>query len=577
MTGPFERRLTAVLIGALSLGFSGSAAAVKVKIRGSSSIEARAVVSPIATEIRGRLTDDAGRPIGEERVRLRWLDGQTPRRLTEVVRCGSTPHVHSARNDLRLPDEDVVDTDPSGRFCARWLNPAPGGAIELEFEGDDYYSGIKTSVDVDSSRRSLTLYFSPEPQKLSLDRASHTLWVETQAEPAFGADEDTSPIQLELTFTGHGESTRPLARASVRPGERAELAIASDLLGEPGPGTLVVRFAGSDAIQPSERSIVVQRTARVSLSLAGRIARADPQSGVEVRVAVGSAQGAVPNGSIEARLGGDSVGAAPVAAGAGRLVAVFEAPHGGEVPLSLHYLPAAPWWEPGDPLQVLAPVSAPNPWRRLPWLLAAVAIGAWVVRGWRRPPRTEKKGDRTSMPAGRASLEVVQLGPARSGWKGRVLDAHDGTPIAGARVAVLVPAFGGDGVAAQATTDETGSFELTHVARVEGAHLEASARWHATFAKGLPPAGQVSINLVTRRRALLERLVEWATRRGVPWKTVGDATPGHVVRLGRRRRAEDVVRWAEAVEQAAFGPEPPDETREQSIRAREPRWSPDDT
>ena len=67
----------------------------------------------------------------------------------------------------------------------------------------------------------------------------------------------------------------------------------------------------------------------------------------------------------------------------------------------------------------------------------------------------------------------------------------------------------------------------------------------------LPPAGELSIALLLRRRALLARLVGWARKRGRPFDVKPEPTPGHV----RRAAAEDfqTARWADAVERAVFG------------------------
>jgi hypothetical protein len=576
-----RRTLLAALAFSLAWGLPGPAfGAVKLRVRGTAVIEARATVAGGAVVVRGQLVDDGRRAIASERVRMRWLDhaGGAPRRLPKAKSCDLTDHVRSLRGDPRAADEDVVDSDNSGRFCLSWPDAAPSGVIELEFVGTPYFGAAAQTIPVDASRRSLSLHFSPDPQRLSLERPSHVVWVETQTEPPFGASEEVSPIQLVLSFSEPGGTPKPLGRATARPGERVELKLLTQELGDPGPGSLRVEFAGSDAVQRAERTSVVQRTARVQLTLAGQVPQADPHDGIELRVAVATARGAAPGGTVEARAGNESVGAAPVISGLARVLAVFDAPQGGEVPITLHYLPPAPWWEPGDALTVNVRVAPPSPLRRLPWVIAALLIAAWIMRGWRRPLRSEKSDDeRRSLPPGRPSVEVVELGPAHSGWRGRVLDAHDGVPIPGARVQILVPAFGGDGVAATTFSDSEGRFELASVTLTEGSRLEAGGRWHATLVKPAPPAGQVSINLVTRRRALLERLVEWATQRGAPWKTEQDPTPAHIARLGRRRRAPEVVRWAEQVEEAAYGPLSPDETKEEEVRSREPRWGPEST
>jgi len=242
--------------------------------------------------------------------------------------------------------------------------------------------------------------------------------------------------------------------------------------------------------------------------------------------------------------------------------------------VALRYLPEAPWWVAGEPITLSVPVSPPSPWRRLPWVLAALAVGAWVVRAWWRPPRTEKasRDGGVSLPPGRPSLDLIEVGPADSGWRGRVVDAHEGIAIEGATLTIILPAFASDGVAARAVSSDNGRFELTPVQRVEGARLQVSARWHSTLIRDLPPTGHLQVSLVSRRRALLSRLVGWATRMGKPWTAPGDPTPRHVASVARSRRAEDVAGWATEVERAAFGAEPPDAEAEERIREQEPAW-----
>jgi hypothetical protein len=543
---------------------SGGAEAARVRVRAGAVLEARAVPRSGGTELRGILKDDTGRPIGQARVQIALAGGRS---LPPPESCGRLPAAFS------IGTGQVVDTDGAGAFCVRMASPVTG-KLRLRFEGDRFYDKVETELEVDATRRALALRFSPEPRFLPLERAHHAISVQTTLEPP---DLESAPesVLLKLSLRPRDGQERSLAEATVSAGEAASFTINTTDLGEPGPATLVVSYPGSETIAPAQRTTVVQRTARVTLALAGTLAAADPSEGLEIPVAVGSALGAVPAGSVETVVGGESVGTAPVRSGASLVVAVFDAPHSSTVPVTVRYLPEAPWWIPGDPLTVPAAIAPPSPWRRLPWILAALGIAVWVVRGWRRPARTDKKVDeRERVPTGRASVDVIERGPARGGWRGRVLDAHDGSPVAGARVAITIPAFGGGGRAATTTTDEDGQFELPHVegANAEGAQIEATARWHARLARPLPIPGHVAIQLVSRRRALLERLVEWSRRRGRPWSDVGEPTPGHIAKIAKDRRARDVEGWAQAVERAAYGPEPPDETAESAVRDREPDW-----
>ncbi len=514
----------------------------------------------------GVLRDDTGRAIGRARLLVAAVGG---RRTSEEPRsCGKS-------NAFSLgAGRWAVDTDATGEFCL--LVPTAGaGRFALRFEGDRYYDGSESELEVDTSRRSLVLTFWPEPRVLALERQHQTVTVQTRLEPA-DVEAAAESALIELVLKTPEGVERKLGQLTRTVGDSAVFSVAAKDLGEAGPATLIARFPGSETISRARQTAVVQRTARVTLALAGPLAASDPSDGLVIPIAVGSALGAVPAGTVEAIVGGESVGTAPVSAGAARLIATFDAPHGGSVPVTLRYLPVAPWWIPGEPLTLSAPIAAPSPWRRAPWVVAALMIAIWVVRGWRRPARSEKKAPREqpSLPSGRASVEVIERGPAKSGWRGRVLDAHDGSPVVGARIAILVPAFDGGGRAASAITDQEGRFELPHVAGsdVEGTQIEARARFHTRLSRALPPPGFVSIQLVSRRRALLERLVDWARRAGRPFSDPSEPTPGHVAEVARARRAEDVERWARAVEQAAYGPEPPEERDEERVREREPTW-----
>jgi hypothetical protein len=53
-------------------------------------------------------------------------------------------------------------------------------------------------------------------------------------------------------------------------------------------------------------------------------------------------------------------------------------------------------------------------------------------------------------------------------------------------------------------------------------------------------------------------------------KGVGEPTPAEVVRQARRSKRPDVAEWADAVEQAAFGPAPVDDELESEVLTREP-------
>jgi hypothetical protein len=365
-----------------------------------------------------------------------------------------------------------------------------------------------------------------------------------------------------------------LAATDVSIGTTARFDVDTRTLGGPGTGRLLVRFAGTGAIAPESESVPLERRALAHLSLASTPLPSDPTEGIELPVGVGSITGAVRAGWVEAMADGKSAGISPVADGASHVVATFAPTRGKPASITLRYVASGAGWVAGDPLVIDVPVRPPSPWRGTPWLVTACAVAYWVIRSWRRPESMSRgrKREPVKGETARASVEVLEVDRDRTGWRGRVLDAHDETPIAGARLCIVVPVFDGEGIAANQLSAADGSFVIPHVAaaRNEGSRLVVSAPMHATLTVPAPKDGRLSVNLVSRRRALLERFVTWA-RRGGAWPARrGEPTPLEVAGLARRRQDPAAAEWATALAEAAYGPSPPDERREAEILAREP-------
>jgi hypothetical protein len=132
-----------------------------------------------------------------------------------------------------------------------------------------------------------------------------------------------------------------------------------------------------------------------------------------------------------------------------------------------------------------------------------------------------------------------------------VIDAHDGVALAGVRLLIERRGFGGVEVTAEATSDSAGAFVLPPAVTQPGDQLAAEGRLHAVLRGPVPPCGELQVALRLRKRALLDRLVAWARLRGQPFDAQPEPTPAHVRRVASDEGA--VARWADAVEQAAFG------------------------
>jgi hypothetical protein len=537
-----------------------------LRVRGGVRFEASATMAGGRTLLVGTLVDDTGRPVSEGLVHLRGMSAEGSRvGLPRPEACAGSneagtlgPGADSGTPSLR--------SNSAGRFCVTFASAA--SALELRYHDPRGLLDEATQKLVaEPTRQGVELRFVPSLTTLDLERELQRVEIAVRSpSPLFTA---STPLPITLyAVTARGDEL--LAQGTCPTGASTALTFASSRIKAPGPLELAARFGGSDGLQPAEARIRLVATTRVRLGLSRTPERADPTEGIAIDIALASPIGAVSTGSVEARLAGHTVGIAPVDRGSAQVVARF-ARRGSHAELELRYLPSEPWWLPGQPLAVtaeLAPRGRVGSWL---WLVAITALALWLVRGWRRPARVARAP--SALPEGprapTAAVVVVEANESFRGWRGTVNDAHEATPIAGAEVS-LFGSLPQRLLLARTTSDALGNFELSST---EDADLvfSASSRWHSEFTCPAPPLGRLRVDLVSRRRNLLLRLVRWAERRGPMGRGLGEPTPAEVVRQAHRSKRPDVAEWAGAIEDAAFGPAPVDDRVESKVLTREPR------
>jgi hypothetical protein len=536
-----------------------------LRVRGGVRFEASATAAGGRTLLVGTLVDDTGRPVSEGLVHVRGMsaDGSSVALPRPEACAGSSeagtlgPGADSGSPSLR--------SDRAGRFCVTFVSDAT--TLELRYHDPrGLFDEATQKLSAEPTRQGVELRFVPSLTTLDLQRELQRAEIAVRAASPLFSENTPLPIAL-YSVSARGEEL--LAQGTCPTGASTALTFASSRIKAPGPLELAARFGGSDGLQPAEARIRLVATTRVRLALSRTPERADPSDGITIDVALASPVAAVTSGSVEARLGGHTVGIAPVDRGSAQVIARF-AGRGPRAELELRYLPSEPWWLPGQALSVtaeLAPRGRIGSWI---WLVAITALTLWLVRGWRRPPRVPRAAANLGegRPAPAAAVVVVEADESFRGWRGTVTDAHEGTPVAGAEVSLFgSPPEGA--LLARTTSDESGNFELS---ATEGTDLvfSASSRWHSEFTCPAPPLGRLRVDLVSRRRNLLLRLVRWAERRGPMGRGLGEPTPAEVVRQARRSKRPDVAEWAGAVEDAAFGPAPVDDRIEHEVLTREP-------
>ncbi|HTQ48849.1 MAG TPA: hypothetical protein VMI75_39095 [Polyangiaceae bacterium] len=572
-----------VLALAASLGASMASNAradppPRIHLRGSAHIDAHWAHGAGGTHagevsLAGTVVDDTARAVSGARVGLRiaGADGSAAGQLSLVDAAPAACSEGASPPSVESADALVLPADDSGRFCVRLVLPATRGAwvAHLDSRTAGPIDAARLDVPIDLSLAPVTLRFDPEPRNVHLDEGDDAArsFVAVASTESDGVTTGAAQVVLSLS----NETGAMLATATTDANGQARFDVPIGKLGAPGRGELRVSFAGSATAGAALHSAPIERRTHVDIAASdareGRLPPGLPEDGVDVRVAAtlrcakfGCA--GAPTGTIEVRVGDDETisGAGSLEGGQAQAVARYASQ---PEPSQLHvrYVPDAPWLQPGNELSLLQPVRPPSPLRKVPLLLAGLVAIAWLVLA-RLPPRKPAAARASRAPAshgGRpeAGVELVRAGPAAQGWTGRLHDAHDAYAIAGGRVAVERRGFERIEVLAETRTDAAGVFalplsRLPHgVAPLPGDELVCEGPLHGQLRRPLPEAGELDVALVLRKRALLDRLVAWARRRGMPYDARPEPTPGHVRRAAGGEFT--VARWADAVERAAFG------------------------
>lgn len=551
-------RTIALALLSLVLG-AGTAFAKPIRVRGHAELygQARFVEGGIL-ELSGQLTDDIGAPL--------------PEAFIDVSSRGGGPNVSQAAacpdftaRARRVDDDLQVETNQGGEFCLRWSEAPDTGKFVLRFGGDTLHASVRFEAGFNrsgSQQMGTRVRFNPRPRWIELDRERVVLTAEVTVRPATAR---TPRVDLDITLLdGAGKE---LGKTRTGGDGKARFSLDPALFAPPGSSDLTVRLSPTDKLAAASDTQVVIRRATVTLEVDGEVAPLERGDLGQVAVVLKTAFGTVDGGVVEARYDGRGVGTGPVADG--RAVVVYEIDPGDDklAELELHYLPSSPWWREGKPLEVDVDVQPPSVAVRLMLVFVVILGIAGIIVSWhrsRRLPAIEKR--RRPLAPG---VHVVTSRRGARGYSGVVVDAHDGRPLAGATVLVRAPSLEGDGALYKCETDSYGTFAFELPARPEGTEIIAESQTHSAERKFLPGGGRFKIALMTRRRAVLRRFVDWARSRGKPFDIDPEPTPGHVKQAARRD--ERVSAWAAAVEVAAFSNVEVDKAVEDQLREREPR------
>lgn len=520
-----------------------------LKVSGSAAFATETRASGENFEVRAVLADEVGRPISgaEVRLQLSVTEGESP----TLRRCGE------GRGE---PSGSLVAvTDAAGRSCVL-VTGVRAATLALSFDDvRGYYERATRTVRLpDSAADAFEIGFDPPVSTLSLDHPLQNVGLLARARAGASLPE-TAELVLSLVEAG---TERELTRVALDGfGELHRLSLVSATFGQPGPARLLARLRTRSGEERASTSAAVLRTATAVLKLPN--VEEGLEAGATVSVGVASALGPVPSGVIEVRSAGRSIAAARVKDGNATLT-LPSAPTTllGAV-VTFEYVGEGPGWVSGSPIEIRVRPVGPSYARSALWIIAAALAALAVVLGWRRPPRPRPEVV-PEPPRARASIEVLEAFGPTGGYRGFVKDAHDGDPISPAVVSFVGPEHSGR-VLLQLRSASDGSFNCDAASFPNGTLIEVTAPFHATLTAPLPGPGVLQLSLVSRRRALLDRLVRWAERHGKPWtRPVGEPTPATLASIAASESEPQVETWARAVEHLAFGAAPPDAAQEQA-------------
>lgn len=548
-----------------------TAGAVEVRIRGGSEIDLVAASRPGDVIVRGEIADEMGASLGRVSLRVEAFekDGR-PIQLPAPSSCGGGD-ASVVRRGARGYD---VSTDERGAFCVVATGQLANATFRASFAGNKFYEGTDSSVTPvpeGEQRVQTILRFDAPPTSLDLDKETHTVSVSLRISRSDAARLLVASTKQEgLTLNLVDERGAVVAKATTRGDGKARFDLASSALDGPGDGELRAEFAGDGQLAPAKASVAITRVATATV-LVPKAVGGDPDSGVAIEVEVTSRHGEVNDGVVEAVVGNDAVGAARVERGRARLVATFQGGAAGKVPVTVRFVPGSPFWRAGPAAQTEIVVDGPSIVRQVILALVGVGLLGWIVMKWRRAPKSEKRDSvLPPPPSGRPEILVLDRPSGLRGWRGVVTDAHDGYAIAGAELSVVTPSFEARSPLVRVTTDAEGRFAIDLADVPKDARLIVEGELHATYEQALPAPSLLRVAVVTRRRALLDRLVRWARSQGSPFDSSKEPTPGHVRRVAARTGSGEVETWASRVEHAAFGPEAVTSDVERTIVDREP-------
>lgn len=510
-----------------------------VRVRAQTRLELQVGRTEGAIAVTGTLRDDLGAPLPDRPIELRVRD-----------------EAGQSRGARRAA------TDAAGRVSASFPLETGTYRVSATWSGDDGHDAVEVQQPIDLDRAYVRLaVVVSDGGRLDLDAPAHEI------EVTASSSEGGAGLLVEV----RDELDRELARATTDARGAARLSLPSAALGPPAAGRLIARTPGDArrARAQTEVPVVRFRATRIAMSAAPlRVARGDR---VEIDGQLFDSQGPLARRAVG--VFADDVHLQTVLTDdQGRFAPSVELDlEEGEAILTARFASDAPWRTSvgSAPLRIVIDGGGSTPW---PWLLGSILACAIVVAFLSRRPRAvaaraSERAPEAAAP-GILTARPVSRAAQQRDVRGRILDADEGTPVAGARVCLSDAA----GASVELASDDEGRFA---VERLDGESwtLEVSAAGYqrSEAALRLPHRGQwsaVTVRLASLRQLALRRYRPLADALAPQPKWWAFWTPRELSERAQGAARAEVVALTDAVERAAYASPAPREAEVEEIGAR---------
>lgn len=470
-------------------------------------------------------------------------------------------HVGASRWYRACPNNAPV-TDEQGHFCV-WIGEGPT-SVTLSFAGNLHFDPTTLAVSVERTVPPPSLAVEVE-REWFVGRADNTVRVLVDHAPA----NESPKVRLRVLDASGREwslfTVEPEARQDAR-GAAAVFDLTPSRLPPAGPLTLEASLIAGDS-EFAKTTNTIDLIAIVDVSVDSMPSEVRSGQPFTLHVSATGDSSVVNGGWVELREENVTLAMAPLTSASAQLDVELAGSREHTAVLELQYVSDKPWYRAGQPLRREVVVLAPLPWLHLPWAMLALGAGLWVVRTWRRPARAMLQS--LLSPASDNLPRLKTTGEPSRSWRGTVKDAHSKTPLPGVHVALLAPQLKTTSALREAVTDVTGSFDLAELVGVpEGARLVFTSSHHSTLDQLAPGPCVMEVELSDRRRTLLAAFHDWV--RGRSLTRVVDPTPREVAATARRMADAPAESWSLHIDEAVYGPQPPDGAQEAHLLEARP-------